>query len=158
MVFMLLTNDFLAMSLTIDRASPSPSPSAWRMRDITGAGIALGVCKLAFSTAVLAFGKYRLGLSPGELQTLALVILVFGAQGLLYVVRERRRMWSSKPSVWVVAASAADVAIVSTLAISGTLMAPLPWRVLAGVLVATAGFALILDQVKLPVRSVLRLG
>jgi len=152
-VLMLVTNDFLAMSLTTDRASPAPTPSRWRMRRITAAGIVMGVCKLGFSTAVLAFGKYQLGLGAGELQTLAFVTLVFGAQALLYVVRERRHLWSSKPGNWVLASSAVDIAIVSTLAISGILMEPLPWRVLAAVFAAAAGFALILDQVKLPVKA-----
>jgi len=54
-----------------------PSPGVWRIRSITGAAAVLGICKLRFSTAVLAFGKFRLGLGPRELQTLALVILVF---------------------------------------------------------------------------------
>ena len=62
MVLMLVTNDFLAMSLTTDRATPSPSPSRWRMRNVTGAAIVLGACKLAFSTAMLALGNYKLGL------------------------------------------------------------------------------------------------
>ena len=157
MVLMLVTNDFLAMSLTTDRASPSPSPSAWRMRVITGAAIVLGVCKLGFSTAVLLVAKYRFGLNPGELQTLAFVTLVFGAQALLYVVRERHHLWSSMPSRWVLAASTADVVVAFALAGSGTLMEPLSWRVLATVLVAAAAFALILDQVKLPVRSAFKL-
>ena len=157
MVLMLVTNDFLAMSLTTDRATPSPSPSAWHMRDITAAGIVLGLCKLAFSTGVLLFAKYRLGLNPGELQTLAFVTLVFGAQALLYVVRERHRIWSSRPSRWVLAASTADVVVVFALAGSGILMEPLRWRVLAGVFAAAAAFALILDQVKLPVRSAFKL-
>jgi H+-transporting ATPase len=151
MVLMLVTNDFLAMSLTTDRASPAPSPSRWRMRNITAAAVVLGVCKLGFSTAVLAFGKFQLGLGPGELQTLAFVTIVFGAQALLYVVRERRHIWSSRPGHWVLAASAADIAIVSVLALSGTLMEPLPWRVLAAVFVAAIGLALVLDQIKRPV-------
>jgi H+-transporting ATPase len=46
-----------------------------------------------------------------------------------------------------------DVAIVSTLALSGILMQRLPWQVLAALLFAAAGFALILDQVKLPVTA-----
>jgi len=157
-VLMLVTNDFLAMSLTTDRASPAPSPSLWRMRNITGAAVVLGACKLGFSTAVLAFGKYQLGLGDGELQTLAFVTIVFGAQALLYVVRERRHIWSSRPGNWVLAASAADIAIVTLLALSGTLMEPLPWRVLAAVLAAAAGFALILDQIKLPVKAAFRIG
>ncbi|HEY5128198.1 MAG TPA: HAD-IC family P-type ATPase [Bradyrhizobium sp.] len=149
MVLMLLTNDLLAMSLTTDRASPAPSPSVWRMRKITAAAAALGVCKLGFSTAILAIGKFQLGFGPGELQTLALITLVFGSQALLYVVRERRRMWSSKPSKWVLAASAADIVIVTTLAWSGTLMESLAWPVMAAVFAAAIGFGLILDQVKL---------
>ena len=158
MVLMLMTNDFLAMSLTTDRASPAPSPSAWRMRSIAGAAVLLGACKLAFSAAVLAFGKYRLALSPGELQTLAFVTLIFGAQALLYVVRERRPMWSSKPSKWVVAASAADIFIVCVLASSGILMEPLPWRMLAALLAAAAGFGLVLDRIKLRLMPVFRIA
>jgi hypothetical protein len=33
------------------------------------------------------------------------------------------------------------------LALSGTLMAPLPWQLLAGLLVAATAFALMLDQI-----------
>jgi H+-transporting ATPase len=156
MVLMLVTNDFLAMSLTTDRASPGRSPSVWRMRGITGGAFVLGVCKLGFSTAVLAVGIFALDLGERELQTLALVTLVFGAQALLFVVRERRRLWSSKPSNWVLAAAAADIAIISVLALSGTLMEALPWRVLAAVLAAAAAFALVLDQIKRPVLAVFK--
>ncbi|HEY7653439.1 MAG TPA: plasma-membrane proton-efflux P-type ATPase [Methylomirabilota bacterium] len=157
MVLLLVTNDFLSMSLTTDRASPSPSPSRWRMRGITGAAVALGACKLAFSTAALAVGAFRLGLAAGELQTLAFVTLVLGNQAVLYVLRERRHMWRSPPSGWVLASSVVDIAIVSTLAVAGILMEPLPWLVPLGVLLAAAGFALILDQIKVPVLSWLRI-
>ena len=149
MVLMLMTNDFLAMSLTTDRASPSPSPSLWRMRNITLAAWMLGLCKLAFSVAVLAWGEYRLHLLPAQVPTLAFATIVFGAQAVLYVVRERGRLWSSRPAKWVVLASAVDIGIVFSLAGSGILMAPLPPTVLASVLAAAALFALLLDQIKL---------
>jgi len=157
MVFMLLTNDFLAMSLTTDRASPARAPSRWQMRNITAAGIALGVCKLAFSVGVLAYGKYRLGLGHDALQTLAFVVLVFGSQAVLFVVRERRRLWSSAPSAWVLLASLAAIGIVFALAPAGILMAPLPWRIVAAVLGATLSFALVLDQLKTPVLAAFKL-
>ena len=157
MILMMVTNDFLAMSLTTDRASPSRSPNIWRMRRITAAALALGACKLGFSTAVLAFGGFRLGLAPAALQTLAFVGLVFGNQALLYVVRERRRLWSSRPGPWVIASSIADIAFASALALSGILMEPLPWRIVAAVLGATLGFALLLDQVKRPVLAAFKL-
>jgi len=157
MVLLFVTNDFLAMSLTTDRASPAQSPSVWRMRNITAAAVVLGACKLGFSTAMLAIGKFRLGFSPGELQTLAFVTLVFGNQAVLFVLRERRQMWSSTPSNWILASSIVDIAIVAALALSGTLMEPVSWRILAAVLVAAAGFALILNRVKLPVTAAFKI-
>ena len=41
MVLMMLTNDFLSMSLTTDRASPAPRPIAWRMQGITAVAVIL---------------------------------------------------------------------------------------------------------------------
>ena len=157
MVLLFMTNDFLAMSLTTDRASPAPTPSVWRMRNITAAALALGACKLGFSTALLAIGKFRLGFGSAELQTLAFVTLVFGNQAVLFVLRERRHLWSSRPSNWILAASAVDIAIVAVLALSGTLMAPLTWRVLAAIFMAATGFALILDRIKQPVTAVFKI-
>jgi H+-transporting ATPase len=156
MVLMLLTNDFLSMSLTVDRASPAPRPSAWRMRRITAAALVLGICKLGFSTVMLGIGRFGLGLGLGPLQTLTFVTLVFGNQALLYVLREREHLWRSVPSGWVFASSAVDLTLVVALALSGTLMAPLPWRLVVAVLAAATGFAMILDQLKRPVLSVLR--
>lgn len=156
MVLLVVTNDFLSMSLTTDRATPAPHPSTWRMRNTTAAAVALGLCKLASSTAVLAFGKFRLALMAPELQTLAFVTLAFGNQAVLYVLRERHRMWASRPSAWIFASSAADIALVSTLTTAGVLMAPLPWRVVAAVFAVAVGFALALDQIKQPVTSVFK--
>jgi H+-transporting ATPase len=157
MVLVLITNDFLSMSLTTDRASPGRSPSIWRMRRITGAALVLAVWKLGFSTAVLAFGSYALALPAEQLQTLAFLGLVFGNQALLYVLRERGRLWHSRPSIWVLASSVVDVTIVAVLALSGLLMAPLSWGLLLGAGVSAAGFALLLDQIKRPVLSMFRL-
>jgi H+-transporting ATPase len=157
MVLMLVTNDFLAMSLTTDRASPAQAPSRWRMRNITAAALILGFGKLAFSTAMLALGAFRFALGAGELQTLAFVTLVFGNQAVLYVVRERRHLWSSKPSKWVVAASVANIAIVAALALSGTLMQALAGRIMVGIFCAAIGFALMLDQIKLPVMAKIKI-
>jgi H+-transporting ATPase len=156
MVLILVTNDFLSMSLTADRASPARSPSVWRMRNITAAAVALGLCKLGFSTAMLAFGKFRLALGPGELQTLAFVTLALGNQATLYALRERRHLWTSRPSAWVLASSAVDIGIVTALVLTGTLMEPLPLRLLVALAAVAAAFALILDQIKLPVMSVFK--
>ena len=153
MVLMLVTNDFLSMSLTTDRASLVPAPSRWRMRSITKTAMVLGACKLAFSATIRALGKFGLALDAGELQTLAFVTLVFGNQAVMYALRERRSLWSSPPSVWVFVSSAADIGIAAALSLSGALMQPLPLHVVITLLIASVGFALIFGRIKRPVEA-----
>ena len=151
MVLMLVTNDFLSMSLMTDRVAPGGFPGRWNMRGVTAASVVLGAAKLSFSLGVVAFASFHLGLIGRELRTFAFTALVFGNQSLLFALRERRHLWSSWPSAWVLASSATDVAIATTLALSGTLMAPLPWQLVLAIFGAAAGFALVLDQIKAPI-------
>ena len=90
-----------------------------------------------------------LHLDIGSLRMLAVVTLVFSGQAVLYVVRERRHLWSSWPGKWLMASSTIDLAIVGLLAWGGIHMTPLPMVVLAGVFGAAIGVALLLDVAKL---------
>ena len=85
-------------------------------------------------------------------------LIVFGNQATMYTNRERRHLWSSRPSFWVVVSSIADLLIASTLAIGGIAMTPLPVWIVAGTLAAAAVFAFILDLVKVPVFRRLRIS
>ncbi|HUD89604.1 MAG TPA: HAD-IC family P-type ATPase [Xanthobacteraceae bacterium] len=150
MVLIMITGDFLGMSLTTDNVRPSPMPNAWRIGNLTVAGVIMGTGELIFCTSILAFGAYRMGFDIGSLRTLAFVLIVFGNQATTYANRERLRLWSSRPSFWLVVSSIADVLIASTLAIGGIAMTPLPVWIVAGTLAAAAVFAVILDFVKVP--------
>jgi len=63
-------------------------------------------------------------------------------------VRERDHLWHSRPSGWLMACSVIDVTIVASLAGFGIVMTALPVHVVFGVLLAAAGFAFVLDIVK----------
>jgi H+-transporting ATPase len=112
---------------------------------------------LVFCTGVLAVGKYSLGFGVETLQTLSIVTLVFSGQAVLYVVRERRHLWSSRPSTWLMVGSAADLLIIATLATRGILMKPLPVTVVVVLLAVTLVFSLLLDLIKAPVFRRLRI-
>ncbi len=75
---------------------------------------------------------------------------MFGNQATTYTNRERRRLWSSRPSAWLLASSVADIAIASTLAVWGIAMTPLPAGTIAATLGAAMVLALLVDQVKVP--------
>jgi H+-transporting ATPase len=157
-VIVMITGDFLSMSLTTDRVRPSTMPNSWQIGRITSAGVFVGICFLAFSSAILAVGKFQLHLSIEALQTLSVVGIVFGSQATTYVIRGRQHLWGLRPSVWLVFSSVADVLIISTLATFGVAMAPLPIAIIAGELAAAIAFGAILDVVKIPVFARLRIS
>jgi len=158
MVILMTTGDFLAVSSTTDNVRPSALPNAWRIDNVTIAGIVMGICNLIFCSSVLAVGAFRLGLGAAALQTLAAVTLVFSGQAVFYVVRERRHVWSSRPSLWVALSSATDLTFIATLATRGLLMAALPPVVVGGVLAAAFVFAFVLDGVKVFVFTCLKMA
>ena len=151
MVLIMITGDFLGMSLTTDNVRPSAAPNAWQIGSLTIAGVIMGIGELLFCTAILVFGIYSMGFTAGALQTLGFVVIVFGNQATTYTNRERRHLWSSRPSIWLLISSAVDLLIASTLAVKGIAMTPLPAWVVGGTIAAAAFFAIILDFVKVPV-------
>ena len=151
MVIVMITGDFLAMSLTTDRVRPSITPNSWRIGRITAAGVMMGICFLAFSTVILAVGKFQLHLGIEALRTLSVVGIVFGSQATMYVIRGRQYLWGLRPSALLVLSSVADVLIISTLAAFGIAMAPLPIAIIACEFAAAVAFGAILDLVKIPV-------
>jgi H+-transporting ATPase len=118
----------------------------------------MGISHLVFCTAVLAIGKFRLGLGIEALRTLAFVVIAFGNQATTYTNRERGHLGASRPSLLLVASSVIDVLIASTLAIRGIAMSPLPVFVVGEILVAAVGFAFIVDLAKIPLFNRLKLG
>jgi H+-transporting ATPase len=112
---------------------------------------------LAFCSAALAFGAFRLRLGSGALQTLAFVAVAFGSQATIFAIRERHHLFT-RPSRWLVGASAGTVAVSAGLAAFGILMVALPWVLVGELLAAAALFGLALDAIKLPLFRSLKLS
>jgi H+-transporting ATPase len=151
MVIIMITGDFLGMSLTTDNIRPSPTPSAWRVGNLTIAGVFMGISELIFCTAVLAIGKFHLGMGIETLRTLAFLVIVFGNQATTYTNRTRQCLWSTHPSIWLLLSSVADLTIASTMANRGIAMAPLPSLVMGGTLLGAVVFAFMVDIAKVPI-------
>ena len=156
MVIVLITGDFLGMSMTTDNVHPSPKPNAWRVSNLTIAGVFMGISVLAYFIAVLALGKYRLGLGIDSLRTLVFLAVVFGNQATTYANRTRQRLWSIRPSSLLILSSVVDLSIAATMANRGIAMTPLPLLVIGATLVGAVVFAFVVDIVKVPVFN--RLG
>jgi H+-transporting ATPase len=151
MVMLMTIGDFLGMSLTTDRVRPSPHPNAWNIHNLTLAGAMMGAGELLFCAGLFAAGDLYLHLNLASLQSLAFVLIVFGNQATTYNNRERRHLWCSRPSGWVMIASVADVVAAIVLAVVGIGMQPLPFILVFGVLCTAVVFAVVLDFLKVPV-------
>ncbi len=150
-VLLLFTNDFVTMSIATDRVGVSPRPERWEVRALVLTAGALAGAALTLSFGVLFAGRLWLHLPLPQLQTLVFAMLVFSGQANVYLVRERGRLWASRPSGWLLASTAADIAVVSAMAANGILMTAIPWAVIAGLLAAVGVYALAADGVKIRV-------
>ena len=153
----MLTNDFVTMARAADHARPSLYPNAWRVRNLMLAAIPLGSFRLFYLLAILSLCWFTIDLNPPQMQTLTFVMLGFAGQGNLYVLRERGRLWHSRPAPVMALASLCDVTVMGCLAAFGILMTPLPLWII-GMLVGTSlVFTLAMDSIKLAVFARLRI-
>ena len=124
-VLLLFTNDFVTMSIATDRVSFARIPDRWRILPLIFTGLVLAFFILILSFGIFFLARNKLQLPLPQLQTLIFVMLVFNGQGTVYLVRERRHFWSSRPSRWLLTSSLLDLLIVSVMATQGILMAPI---------------------------------
>jgi H+-transporting ATPase len=150
MVVVMIAGDFLGMAVTTDNVTPAARPNRWDITRLTVAGVVMGIGELIFCTSLLLVGVYGFRYGLDSLRTLTFVALVFGNQATTYNNRERRRLWDSRPSKWLLLSSAADILIASSLAVLGLGMTPLPLLEVAAILGLAVGFTFLMDLIKVP--------
>ncbi len=153
-VLLLFTNDFVTMSIATDRVSFSRMPERWHIRNLMFTAAPLAALLVLFSAGVLFTGLHVLRLPPAQIQTLVFLTLVFGGQGTVYLVRERSHLWKSLPSLWMVGSSCADLVLVSLLAVSGVLMAPLSPGIVLGLLITVVCYLAAVDFAKVRIFAI----
>ena len=153
----MLTNDFVSMARAADRARPSPYPNAWRVRNLMLAALPLGLLRLLYLLAILGLCWGVLDLNTDQMQTLTFVMLGFAGQGNVYVLRERGRLWRSRPAPIMILASVCDVAVMAGFAAFGILMTPLPLWIIGMLVGTTLVFTLVMDSIKLAVFARVRI-
>lgn len=150
-VLLLFANDFVTMSIATDNVLFSPKPDRWNIRVLILLGMMLGGLLLILSFGLFYYGRDILGLSLPQLQTLVFVMLVFTAQGMIYLIRERGHFWRTIPSRWMLLGSVVDLILVSFFAIRGILMAPLSPSIVGITALASIIYLFVIDFIKVPI-------
>jgi len=155
-LLLLFANDVVTMSLATDRVGFSTRPDRWRIRELSVTSLVVAVPWLlvAFATFLVARNVAHLDLA--RTQTLVFIMLVATGQATVYIVRERRHLWASMPSPWMLLATGLDLLVVSLLAWRGVLMAPVALGDVGLVLGAVAVATVLLDLIKAPLLARIR--
>ena len=98
LVFLMIVNDFLTMTLAVDNSRGSKKPNDWNLKNILLASVFVGFFFFAIVLFVFLLGALYFNLSLGEMQTLMLLALVFSGQMGIYIIRERGHFWQSWPN------------------------------------------------------------
>ena len=145
LVFLMVINDFLTMTLAIDNSRASKKPNMWDLQSITRASVFVGVLFFLIELVVLVLGAKQFGLDLSGIQTLILLSLVYTGQMGIYIIRERGRFWQSWPHKYVALSLWFAIAAVTLLCICGIGMPSLPVREI-GITFALCAAAIILTD------------
>ena len=149
-LILIFANDFVTMSIANDNAVYSGKPDKWKIKLIVSASLLIAGAWLLYSFAVYCIGYYIINLTLPQVQTLSFLSLVFSAQATVYLVREQRHFYKSKPGNYLMLASALDLIIITLMAYFGILMRNIPFADIAVLFAGTFIYMALLDFIKAP--------
>jgi len=126
LVFMMIINDFLTMTLAIDNSRATRMPNRWELKSITRASVFMGMIFFLIELAVLYMGIAWFGLALDGVQTLMLLSLVYTGQLGIYIIRERGHFWQSWPHKYVAITLWFAIVALSLFALFGLGMTAVP--------------------------------
>lgn len=148
MALLIFANDFVTMSLATDNVEYTANPNKWNVRNITFASLIIGALLVGEGAIVLFVGSRYFNLALDQLHTFIMLALIFTSQFRVFIVRERRYFWSSRPGRELLIAIAAAIVVFALLGVYGLIIPPVtPFQMLF-VLGLSAVFIFAIDYPK----------
>ena len=148
MALLIFANDFVTMSLATDNVKYTANPNKWNVRNITFASLVIGALMIAEGGIALFIGDHYFHLEFVKLQTFIMLMLIFTSQFRVYIVRERKYFWSSRPGRELVISTAGALIVFTLLGIYGGIVPSLTWYQVLFVLGFSAVFTFAIDLPK----------
>ena len=149
MILVVFMTDFAKISLSTDNVHGSRKPETWNITGLVTMAMILGVLMIAESIGLFFIGTGYLGLA-GDIEainTLGFEIMIYFAIFSLFVVRERRHFWDSRPSRTLFATLLLDAvlaAVFATVGVPG--MKPIPLSITLFVIAYSFVFSLCVND------------
>jgi H+-transporting ATPase len=144
MALLIFANDFVTMSLATDNVYTA-NPNIWNVRNITFASLIIGGLLVGEGAIALYVGSHFFNLGFSQLQTFIMLVLIFTSQFRVYIVRERRYFWSSRPGRELIISTIAAIIVFALLGIYGLIVPSVTPLQMLFVLGLSAVFTLAID-------------
>ena len=148
LVLVMFLNDFVTMSLASDGMTVAPRPTPWKSPAVTTAALAFGLARLGLSLAALALVPGWRHLDVDQTRLLTFLLVVASSQAGVYSLRERGPFWKSKPGRVLVLSTAFALAAALGLSTTGALGAALPVPLALAVTAGAFAYYALLDPLK----------
>ena len=148
-VFIVVMNDMVTLTLGTDRAWPTSVPEGWDMPQLAKISALFAVGWLAIGLVLLWWFYGMQQLDPSQISSLMFSYLIYSAMATIIMTRTRDQFWSYAPSKWVGVMVCINVILATLMCLFGWVTAPVPLDLLAVVVVSTMLATLILDRLKM---------
>ncbi|MEM3704302.1 MAG: plasma-membrane proton-efflux P-type ATPase [Candidatus Bathyarchaeia archaeon] len=119
---LIFANDFSTMTLATDNVKYTSNPNKWNVKNITLTSFVIGLLLVVESVIAMIIGKNYFQLEWEKLRTFIMLVLVFNSQFRVFIVRERRHFWSSKPGKGLIASITAIIIGFTLLGVYGIII------------------------------------
>lgn len=147
-VFIVVMNDMVTLTLGTDKAWPTTVPEKWNMPQLAKISAIFTIGWLALGLGLLWFYLKVQNLSADQISSLMFLFLMYSAMETIIMTRTRDPFWSFSPSKWVGGMVAINIVLATLMAAFGWVMAAVSLQSIAILLIITIMVMLILDGLK----------
>jgi H+-transporting ATPase len=147
-VFIVVMNDMVTLTLGTDKAWPTLVPEKWNMPQLAKISAIFTIGWLALGLGLLWFYLKVQNLSADQISSLMFLFLMYSAMETIIMTRTRDPFWSFAPSRWVGGMVAINIVLATLMAAFGWVMAAVSLQSIAMLLIITIIAMLILDGLK----------
>ena len=147
-VFIVVMNDMVTLTLGTDKAWPTAVPETWDMPRLAKIASIFTVVWLALGLGMLWFYLKVQNLSAGQISSLMFLYLIYSAMETILMTRTRDSFWSFAPSRWVLGMVIINIVLSTLMAGFGWVMAPVAPSAILILFIITVVGMLLLDAMK----------
>ncbi|MGX8700703.1 HAD-IC family P-type ATPase [Caproiciproducens sp.] len=147
-VFIVVMNDMVTLTLGTDKAWPTAVPEKWDMPQLARLSAVFTAGWLALGLGLLWFYRSVQNLGAAQISSLMFLYLIYSAMETILMTRTRGPFWSFAPSKWVGGMVAVNFILATLMAVFGWAMSAVSWQSITLLLVVTVAAMLLLDSLK----------